>query len=79
MSIFTHWIRIEKGVVIGGAEQRLRAWGGSNSSLADAARAAERRLARVLERISTGQRPDESDEGDIREEALHRVNAGIGP
>lgn len=76
MRIFSHWTRIEKNVEIGGVRQRLHAYGGSDQSVAAAARDAEQRLARVLERIRTGKRKDESYEADIREEIIQRVDAG---
>lgn len=76
MRIFSHWTRIEKEVVIGGVAQRLHAYGGSDQSLTGAARDAEQRLARVLERIQTGARKDESYEADIREEIIQRLDRG---
>lgn len=75
MRIFTHWTRIEADLMIRGNPQRVGCHGGSDLSVADAARDARQRLARTAERVRTGRRPDPDYEADIREEIVARVDA----
>ncbi len=60
---------------VGRERQLLHAYGGSNQSVADAARDAEQRLARVRDRILSGRKADDSYEADIREEITARLDA----
>lgn len=74
MRIFTHWTSIEESVTIGGTSQRVHCHGGSDLSVADAARDARQRLRRAVERAMTGRSADPSYEADIREEVVARID-----
>lgn len=75
MRIFQYWTRIETSVSIEGTPRQVRVFGGSDVSLQEAARDAERRLEGVRRRIAGAVRRRDPDyEVDIREEVLARLD-----
>lgn len=75
MRIFRYWTRYSTTLDEAGARQDVSCYGGSDVSLEDAARDAERRLEAVRMRMR-GRREDLEDyEADIREELIERIDA----
>lgn len=75
MRIFRYWTRYTTTLDEAGVRQDVACYGGSDHSIEDAARDAERRLDAVRARMG-GQLEDiEAYEADIREELIERIDA----
>ncbi|MBL8062302.1 MAG: hypothetical protein JNK32_04740 [Anaerolineales bacterium] len=75
MKIFKHWISEKRRVNIQGEEKEIRTYGGSNTSIEEAARKAKDKMEKVIRKINGESGLFEDYEAEIREEILQTLDS----
>ena len=74
MKIYKYWIIEKQKILIDGAEQEVKCYGGSNVSIEDARRAAQEKAQKIQRKIAGERHLFENYEVEIREELLRIID-----